>query len=598
MEERIPVNEELKRYAKCINPEAQANEISRFEKEILRLEQQQLEPDDFKKFRLENGVYGIRGVMDEHMIRIKVRYGVMDADQLEAVADIVEKYATPKVGHVTTRQAIQLHKIKRHNVPAALKHIAETGLTAREACGNTVRNVTACPFAGISAEEAFDVIPYADAVSRYFLRNPVCQNLPRKFKIAFEGCPTDHARVPIHDFGAVARVREIDGKQVRGFATYVGGGLGTVPFAAHLLEEFTPVDLLIPTIEAVIRLFDRHGDRKNRATARIKFVIKKWGIDEFRTQFAAERKAVLMTSSGKTDWEIPLYEQEAPPANVKAKIPVMPVQMKEYERWRQTNLFRQKQTGYTAVQIRCVMGDITVEQMRGAAAIAREFNGGRIRTMITQNILLPWIREEAVPAVYQRLVQLGIAQTDAGSLADITRCPGADTCQIAITHSRGLAVSIGEIFSNGSKALLDDVAMKDLTIKISGCPNSCGQHHIADIGFHGAASQINGHAVPHYIVMVGGRTAEGVAEFGLRLGMVPAKRVPEATKKLLTLYRDEHHSGEAFRQWVHRVGVDRLKTELDPIRTLPAFEQSPEMYEDLGAIGEFKLEVGKGECAT
>ena len=595
-----------------INPEAQKSEISRFEQEIRNLEQQKLDPDDFKKFRLENGVYGIRGTMDEHMIRIKVRFGALTADQLDAVADIVEKYATPKVAHVTTRQAIQLHKVKRGNVPEALKAIVKTGLTTREACGNTVRNVSACPFSGISAEELFDVTPYADAVSRYFLRHPVCQNLPRKFKIAFEGCPTDHARVPIHDFGAVARVKVIDGKPARGFRTFVGGGLGAVPFPPHELEEFTPEDLLIPTIETVMRLFDRYGERKNRAQARIKFLIKKWGIEEFRRQFIEERKVTLMTSPGQTDWKIPVYSQEAPPpppaqrpsledATPRASAQkgfTVAQETPEYRRWVKTNLVPQKQAGYVAVQIRCPLGDIGVPQMRGVAELSRKFNGGRLRTVISQNLLLPWVRQESVPALYEGLQRLGIAASGAGLLADVTRCPGADTCQIAITHSRGLAASFGDIFSNGGRELVDDEALKNLSIKISGCHNSCGQHHIADIGFQGASSELNGHTVPHYMIQVGGWTSEGVAQFGHRLGMVPAKRVPEAAKKLLELYRAQRQGKESFRQWVERAGGEALKKELDPFRTLPPFEQAKEMYEDLGDFGQFKLEVGKGECAA
>ncbi len=581
-----------------INPEAQRKEISRFEEEIRKLEEKKLDPDDFKRFRLENGVYGIRGTSDEQMIRIKVRFGALLADQLDAIADVVEKYATPKVAHITTRQAVQMHRVKRPFVPEILTRIVQSGLTTREACGNTVRNVSACPFAGISAEELFDVVPYADAVSRYFLRHSVCQNLPRKFKIAFEGCPTDHARVGIHDFGAVAKVQEVDGKRVRGFKTFVGGGLGAVPFAAHVLEEFTPEDLLIPTIETVLRLFDRHGERKNRNQARIKFLIKKWGIEEFRRQFIEERKATLMTSPGQADWKIPLYEQEAAPAEAAPVKLTAVLDTPDYRRWTRTNLFKQKQAGYVAVQIRCALGDIGVSQMRGVAELARRTNGGRLRTMITQNLLLPWVKEQYVPAVYEGLVRLGIGATDAGSLADITRCPGADTCQIAITHSRGLAVLMGEIFNNGGKALLDDEAMKNLTIKISGCPNSCGQHHIADIGFHGASSEMNGHTVPHYMVMAGGGTREGVAEFGYRLGMVPAKRVSEATRHLLELYRKERQNQETFRQWVERAGQARLKLELDPFRTLPPFSEKPEMYEDLGSFGEFKLEIGKGECAA
>jgi len=580
-----------------IDPDAQKAEISRFEMEIRRLEAQQLDPDDFKRFRLENGVYGIRGTQDEHMIRIKVRFGALNADQLDAIADVVERYATPKVAHITTRQSIQMHRVKRQFVPEVLKRISSAGLTTREACGNTVRNVTACPWAGISHEEVFDVIPYAEAVSRYFLRHPVCQNLPRKFKIAFEGCPTDHARVPIHDFGAVAQIRVVEGKLVRGFKTFVGGGLGPVPFSAHLLEEFAPEELLIPTIEAVLRLFDRYGERKNRNMARIKFLIKKWGIEEFRKQFIEERRAILMTASGRNDWRIPLSEQTPPAVSDLGPKPIVQ-DTEHYRRWVATNLFRQKQAGYVAIQIRCPLGDIGVAEMRGVAQLARRFNGGRLRTMITQNLLLPWIREEWVPAVYEGLSRLGVAYTDAGTLADITRCPGADTCQIAITHSRGLAHVIGEIFNNGGKPFLDDEALKELSIKISGCPNSCGQHHIADIGFHGASSELNGHTVPHYMVLVGGGTESGQARFGIRLGMVPAKRVQEAVQRLLTLYRDERQPHETFRQWVDRVGPDRLKKEMDPFRSLPPFSERPDLYEDLGAQGEFKLEIGKGECAA
>ncbi|MBI3333691.1 MAG: nitrite/sulfite reductase, partial [Candidatus Omnitrophica bacterium] len=335
----------------------------------------------------------------------------------------------------------------------------------------------------------------------------------------------------------------------------------------------------------------------NRNMARIKFLVKKWGIEEFRNQFQKERQITLMTRSGKVSWEIPVYEQGPPPAPAKVSAP-LPVVDPIYERFCRTNLFPQKQKGYVAVQVRCLLGDITVPQMRGVAELARQFSGGRLRTMITQNLLIPWVREESARAVYQGLLKLGIAHTDAGHLADITRCPGADTCQIAITHSRGLAVSLGEIFNNGGKAFLDDEALKDLTIKISGCPNSCGQHHIADIGFHGASSELNGHAVPHYVVMVGGRTAEGVAEFGQRLGMIPAKRVTDAARRLLELYRDERQGGETFRAWSQRAGAERLKKELDPFRTLPAFSERPDLYEDLGAFGEFKVEVGKGECAS
>src|ERR1700689_3060267 len=273
-------------------------ELKLFEDNIRQLESGALDSDDFRRFRLENGIYGIRNTTDEHMVRIKIKWGNLNADQLDALADIAETYATPKCSHVTTRQAIQMHHIKRRDVQALLRKIAECGLTTREACGNTVRNVTAFHFAGVSPQEVFDVRPYAQAIADYFLRNPVGQNLPRKFKFAFEGCPTDHARVGIHDFGAVAKIREINGKKVRGFQCYVGGGLGATRFAAQLIEDFTPEELLIPTAEAVVRIFDRHGNRKDKARACMKFVLKDWGIEKMRATILEERKIALLTRSG------------------------------------------------------------------------------------------------------------------------------------------------------------------------------------------------------------------------------------------------------------------------------------------------------------
>src|SRR5882672_2326315 len=293
---------DVTRTPKHVVTPVQEAEFKLFEDNIRALESGALDSDDFRRFRLENGIYGIRNTTDEHMVRIKVKWGNLTADQLDTLADIAEAYATPKCAHVTTRQAIQMHHIKRGDVPALLRQVAACGLTTREACGNTVRNVTACHFAGVSTEEAFDVRPYAQAVAEYFLRNPINQNLPRKFKFAFEGCPTDHARVPIHDFGAVAKIREINGKQVRGFQCYVGGGLGASPFSAQLIEDFTPEELLIPTAEAVVRIFDRYGNRKDKARARIKFVVKDWGIEKMRATILEERKIAILTHSGSVNF--------------------------------------------------------------------------------------------------------------------------------------------------------------------------------------------------------------------------------------------------------------------------------------------------------
>lgn len=578
-------------------PEEEA-EIKRFQVEIDRLEKGELDPDDFKKFRLNNGIYGIRGTTDRHMMRIKIRFGNLNALQLERIADITEKYAPNKLAHVTTRQAIQLHEIHRRDVPAILRLLAETGMTTREACGNTIRNVTASHYAGIDPKEVFDVIPYADLLSLYFLRHPVGQNMPRKFKIAFEGSSErDYAKVGIHDLGFVAAKRVVDGKEVRGFKVYVGGGLGSTPYPAHLLEEFIPTELYLPTAEAVLRLFDRNGERKDKNRARLKYLIAKWGIDVFRQEFLTERRQVIATGSGKEAfWKLNLEETAAP--MLKAPAPTeAPGVLPGFEEWKKDNTFEQKQKGFYAVNVRLALGDITPDQMRRLAKIARAFCGGRMRTAITQNLTLHWVPEKSLKALFSQLSQAGLARSGAETIADITRCPGADTCQIAITHSKGLAFEMGKVFENGYG---HEPLFRDITIKISGCTNSCGQHHIANIGFHGASKNVDGRAVPHYQLMIGGYTAPGgVAVFGKRIAQIPAKRAPEATKAVLDAFKSQKGVSETFLQWADRVGVPQLKAIVAPFTTVPAFDQDPKMYEDLGDPGKlFKVEMGKGECAA
>lgn len=570
-------------------------EIRRFVEEIEALEAGRRDPEDFKRFRLENGVYGIRGAPNLHMVRVKVRFGRITPEQLEALADIADRFTPDRRVHLTTRQDIQFHRVRRQDVPIVLAHIARAGLTTREACGNTVRNVTACPLAGISPTEVFDVTPYADAVSRYFLRNPIAQNLPRKFKIAFEGCREDHARVRIHDIGAVAVVRE----RQRGFRLYIAGGLGAQPRAAERLEDFTPADLLVPTCEAVLRIFDRYGERRPEHTfrmrARMKFLARQWGIERLRAAILAERRVLLATRSGLVRYEIEEEEEEPPDVELPKGTPALWTPTPAYERWRRRNVMAQKQAGYVAVLVRCALGDLTSDALRALARLARRFCGGRVRTTITQNVLLRWVPDAALPWVYEELVAAGLA--DAQVVADVTRCPGADTCQLALTHSRGLAEAVRRVLIRDGFEELSELG--DLTIKISGCMNSCGHHHIADIGFYGASSEVAGRALPQYVLLIGGYTEVEHVRFGRAIARIPAQWAPEALARVLALYRGERRGGESFREFVARVGPDRFREALAPLQQTPTFEDAPELYRDLGAEGDlFRAEMGPGECAA
>lgn len=572
-----------------------AEEISRFEGNIKALRAGTMDPDLFKKFRLNNGCYGIRNEPDRHMIRIKCPGGVISADQLDAVADVTEKYTRLKMGHVTTRQAIQIHHVHLDNVPDVLRTINACGLTTREACGNTVRNITATPFAGLLADEAFDVTKYFQVMFRFFLRNAAVQNFPRKFKIAFYGGGAqDIAYTAIHDVGYIATKRTVNGKEEKGFRVYLGGGLGATPHVAILLEEFTKMEDFFATAMATARIFDRHGDRKDKFHARLKFVVKKFGEDAFRRMILDERAVVKSTIAGGWKWDLPA-DDSTPVPDIKPNVDASAKPENGFEFWRKTNVFAQKQSGYSAAIVVTPLGDITVDQMRKLANVARRFNGGQLRTMVQQNFLLPFVRNEHLVALFNELKALGLSEGGALRLVDVTRCPGADTCQIAVTKSRGLAGAILETFKNGLAA---DADMKDLSIKISGCTNSCGQHHIGNIGFFGTYRKVNGKEVPHYQVLLGGDIREGSARFGQPIAAVPAKRAPEVVKHLVGLYKKEKKEGERFVEMIDRLGKDRLRAEIEPFRALPPHEEKPELYQEWGENHDFKASIGQGECAA
>ncbi len=577
-------------------------ELQRFEDEIRALESGATDPNDFRRFRLENGVYGIRNSADRHMIRVKIPFGRITPDQLDAMADLAEFFTPTGLSHLTTRQDIQFHNVLRRDVPRVLRRIAEAGLTTREACGNTVRNVTACPYAGVAPDEPFDVTPYAQAVADYFLRNPINQNLPRKFKIAFEGCHEDHARIPIHDIGAVAKIRSgAGGVEERGFHIYFAGGLGAQPRSADRLEDFTPADLLIPTIEAAIRVFDRHGERRpervHRMRARMKFLAREWGQQRLQKAIIEERKQILLTRSGK----MPLRVDEKFEVCVLCASAVNSYRRGaenadlEFLNWRTANVREQKQAGWHMVAIGVPLGDAAPATLRAIAQIARKHSGGQIRISIGQNFILRWVAVEALPQVFAELRKIGLIETHVGRITDITRCPGADTCQLALTHSRALAVALDSALKDRYTSVPE---VSKLSIKISGCMNSCGQHHIADIGLFGSSVDFEGKVLPVYSLLLGGSTAEGRATFGKFTAKVPAKAAPDAVRAVLDFYVENRQLEEAFAAFLNRAGIERFRRLLVDFADLSRYENRDALQYDLGEMEAFTGEVGVGECAS
>lgn len=568
------------------------SDIEEMKQEIGRLRHQEVSDDAFRGYRLMRGIYGQKQKPDIQMVRVKIPWGRLTADQLNVFADIADEFAGEDragIGHVTTRQDVQFHFVKLDRIPECMTRLAHAGLTTREACSNTVRNVTADPLAGVAADEIFDVSPYAESCSRFFLRHPICQNLPRKFKIAFSGSSADRGLIPMHDLGCLAEIRKINGKEVRGFKLFAGGGLGPTPKTAQLIEDFTPMDNFLRTVHAVLFVFNRDWDygRKNRNMARIKFLLEKIGVEEFRKRVLTERENL----KNEVYPGIDLFE-EKPPAIAGSFEPE--VLTPDYLRWKSTNVVPQKQSGYSIVTLVLPLGDIRSNQMRALSKIVEKFSNSLVRISVQQNLVIRWVRNESLYSLYKELSSVGLNLPSAERLADITCCPGADTCQLGITSSRGLATALGKMFRNGRS---EDADLKDIKIKISGCPNSCGQHHIADIGFYGGAKSVNGHQVPTYSMLLGGHIdAEGSA-YGKHFIRVPAKKIPAVVGKLLDIYKSQKKDGEKFREFVKRTGLDVLKKELEPLTELPESPDS-EFYADWGHEGEFKVVTGPGECAA
>ena len=573
-------------------------DVEEFVRTLEAYERGEIGPDDFRTFRLTRGIYGQRQD-DVQMIRVKIPQGILNGSQLRGLAEVARRYSRG-FGHVTTRQNVQFHFVKMAVVPEAMDALERTGLTTREACGNTVRNITACPMAGVCTTEPFDVTPYGEAVTRFFLRNPICQALPRKFKISFSGCPSDCALGAMHDIGVIARTRENDGRNEIGFKVVIGGGLSVSPQDAWVLHEFLPPERLIPVCEAVVRVFDRTGNRRNKGQARMKYAIRKLGWEAFKAEIDKEAEGI----PGTRDPEISKYVEDARPE--RAGLPeglharVASSGPEAFRAWAATNAKPQRQPGYAMAFVTLPRGDITAEQMEAVAVLAETYGHGTVRTTQDQNLLVRWVKSEDLPALYAGLAAAGLAQGEAGRLLDPTSCPGAESCKIAITGSRELTLAVKETLTaaagNGGRDLI--AAAGDLRIKVSGCPNSCGQHHVAGLGFHGAARNVGGRLVPVYQLFLGGSVDGAGAHFGARSVKILARRVPEAITRLLSLFRDERRPDETALSFFKRVAPAQVEARLADLVNVTPADLKPEDYQDLGEDRPFELSHQEGECAT
>jgi sulfite reductase (ferredoxin) len=542
--------------------------------------------------------------------RIKIPFGALTAAQMDALAEVAEEHSDA-ILHITTRQDFQLHFVHIEDTPTIMRRLAAVGITTREACGNTVRNVTACPYSGVCGDEAFDVNPYARACAYFLLGHPDTQDFGRKFKIAFSGCKQHAcALTALHDVGAIAATRIDHGEMVRGFEYYVGGGLGSVPHQAKLLFEFLSEEELLPISQALCRVFARLGEKKNRQRARLKFLVAKLGIEEVR-RLVLEERAILPPDPRWTSYLDEIRAAQPVTAPVDAATgrhtgsdrPLRPPSplgrgpfAEGFEAWRATNTRPQPQEGYVVATVRLPLGDLTSDQMRALARLARRLTGDTVRTTVEQNIVFRWLAEGDLPEFYAALQQIGLALPGAGTIADIVACPGTDTCKLGISSSRGLAAELTSRLERSPAT--QNLAVKNLHIKTSGCFNACGQHHIADVGFLGVSRNVGGRRVPHFQVVLGGQWTENAGAYGLAIGAVPSKRIPEALERLTARYTTERVDGESFQRFIQRIGKAAVRDLLADLLEVPPYEVDPSFYSDWGDPREYSIgDMGVGECA-
>jgi len=599
-----------------------SREIDIYETQMLLRKKGKLEERVFAETRLRRGVYGQRydngqrhdgektqtlpypcgeltkGPMTvwdaPGMQRIKLPMGRMTAEQLEALSDLAEEYSD-QILHVTTRQDIQLHFIHIEDTPDLMRRLAAVGVTTKEACGNSVRNTTACPYSGVCHDESFDVTPYAHALTFFLMGHDDTQDFGRKVKIAFSGC-SQHAcaMTNFHDLGCIAQVREVDGKPERGFGFYVGGGLGSVPQAAQLFDEFLPESELLPMSQAVSRVFGRLGEKENRARARIKFLVKKLGIAEFK-RLVLEERAKLRPDPRWTAFLADLSFTDEVPLRRPSDLDLSATS-DAFKRWYRTNVRPQRQTGYATAKVTLPLGDFTPTQGRKIAELARQFAEVSLRTTAEQNLLFRWVPEGDLPALHEALSKIGLGDAGADTISDITSCPGTDTCKLGISSSRGLSGELRRRLMTIQDSL--DPAASALHIKCSGCFNSCAQHHVADLGFLGVSRNVGGRRVPHFQLVVGGEIEGNGRSYGLAIGAIPSKRVPDVVERLTDTFVKGKQPDESFTKFVERIGKKAIKKIVDEYTNVPSYDTDRSYYSDWGDPREYTIgDLGVGECA-
>ncbi len=582
--------------------EEQMRDIARFEIAIEQFLKGEISDDVFRVMRLNNGVYGQRQGGTNQMIRIKLPAGSITPEQFDLMADLSVEYSRGW-GHITTRQNIQFHYVDLRNVPKVMRRIADVGLTSREACGDTVRNVMACHLAGACPYEKIDVTPWAEATFRHFVRNPLGQRLPRKFKVNFSGCSTDCGQAMFNDVGVVAttRTRE-DGTIEPGFRIYIAGGLGATPHPALALEDFTTREDLLPTIEAALRVFEQTGNRDNKLRARLKWVVDQLGIDEVRRRVIKIRHTLPASSTwpGGIPPEVMAAGDAAAGRLAEGEISQVGQGVRvelnssdPFRRWENASVIRGAANGTVSAVAYAALGDITADQFRGLAAIQRHFQSD-VRLTNRQNVVFRGLQPDQMRELYDRLEAIVMARPGAELARDVVACPGADTCNIAVTQSRGLANAIGEKLEEEGLAEVGGVR-----INISGCTNSCGQHHASDIGFFGAERRAHGKSLPGYQMLLGGYVGEEQIHFGEKALRLPAKNAPEGAARVIRRFNDERNAGETFQGWLARSGGATAVAEgLKDLDNVPQPDDAPDFFVDYDETGPFSGEVGDSECAV